>query len=462
MFSLVHRFSSPARSLRTSFTSTRLALGLAMAFLVGTEVARAAAPEISLAGDWSVRVRQRHWLHTSESVLSVPPPQPVSVVAERYERLPEFNPQTAGWVKGAQLRGLQAQETTTPFLLDPESVVVRAGSEANAMSYRAGTDYQFDPVWGTLGRQAGGAIGADQPVYLAYRYFPLRLDSVIRRRGGRLEIRAGEPRSAAPNAPDLHRGERRLANLWLPGRVAKLEAKHLFPILAAAYEPASGQDRRIAEKLLPRTLAKLRAGESLRVLAWGDSVTDGSYLPNPAQDRWQEQFVARLRRRFPAASIELVTEAWGGRNTHSFLNEPPGSPHNYREKVLGARADLIVSEFVNDAGLNPAQVEERYGALLKDFQAGGAEWIILTPHYVRPDWMGLDRENHIDADPRPYVTGLREFGARHGVAIAEGSLRYGHLWREGIPYTSLMLNSINHPNARGMALFADALMDVFP
>jgi len=157
-----------------------------------------------------------------------------------------------------------------------------------------------------------------------------------------------------------------------------------------------------------------------------------------------------------------VTEAWGGRNTGSYLNEPPGSAHNYREKVLGAKPDLIVSEFVNDAGLNPKQVEERYGKLLADFQSIGAEWIVLTPHYVRPDWMGLTREREVDEDPRPYVAGLRQFAAKHSVALADASRRYGRLWRQGIPYNTLMLNSINHPDARGMKIFADALMELFP
>jgi hypothetical protein len=76
--------------------------------------------------------------------------------------------------------------------------------------------------------------------------------------------------------------------------------------------------------------------------------------------------------------------------------------------------------------------------------------------------MGLDRERDIDRDPRPYVAGLRAFAAREGVALGDASLRYGRLWRQGIPYTALMLNSINHPDARGMAIFADALMELFP
>lgn len=44
-----------------------------------------------------------------------------------------------------------------------------------------------------------------------------------------------------------------------------------------------------------------------------------------------------------------MTEAWGGRNTDSYRNEPAGSVHNYKEKVPDLKPDLIVSEFVNDA-----------------------------------------------------------------------------------------------------------------
>ena len=190
-------------------------------------------------------------------------------------------------------------------------------------------------------------------------------------------------------------------------------------------------------------------------------MTVGTFVPNPERERWQEQFVIRLRERFPQARIELVTEAWGGRNTASYLAEPPGSPHNYREKVLGAKPDLVISEFVNDAGLKPEQVEERYSRLLADFRAIGAEWIILTPHYVRPDWMNLTREREVDEDPRPYVTALRAFTAKHGVALGDASLRYGRLWRQGIPHSSLLLNAINHPDPRGMKLFADSLLALF-
>lgn len=429
----------------------------------------AAPPELSLVGDWRVRVTltlpgsaQGGVLREIGVTLDVEPPEMVTVTAERHASLPPFAPGAGGWEKGAQLEAVRAQETTTPFLLDPESLVLRSGPEADSESFRIGADYDADLVWGTVGRLPGGRIGEGRPAYASYRHGRLRIDAVVLTREGAIELRKGDSRAAAPLEPEVREGERRLANIWLPGRIAKLGPEHLFPILEKEYPEPEKPTPTVAETLVPKAVEKLRSGDPIRILAWGDSVTVGTYVPDPSRERWQEQFVARLRDRFPRARIDLVTEAWGGRNTASYLAEPPGSEHNYAEKVLGAKPDLVVSEFVNDAGLDPDQVEERYSMLLADFRSIGAEWIILTPHYVRPDWMGLDRERDVDEDPRPYVAGLRRFAARHRVALADAARRYGRLWRQGIPYSTLMLNSINHPDARGMKIFADALLDLFP
>jgi lysophospholipase L1-like esterase len=419
------------------------------------------AVSLALAGDWQLRVSGSRF--GSNITVSVEPPVARIVVAELYERLPPFNSNAGGgWTKGAPLRGLIAQECTTPGLLDPASLSLRAGAAPDSMLFEPGKDYGVDPAWGTIGRLPGGRIAQDQPVFASYRHGLLRIDSLTATPEGRLVVRRGEPRSAAPRPPLIEAGETVLANIWIPGQISKLTQDHLFPILETAFPTPAKPSPSPAETLLPKTMAKLRQGSPVRVLAWGDSVTDGSFLPQGLAGRWQNRFAAQLQSRFPNAKIELITEAWGGRNTTSYLQEPPGSPHNYKEKVLGAKPDLIVSEFVNDAGLTPDEVEQRYSRLLADFQGIDAEWIVLTPHYVRPDWMGLTKERDCDEDPRPYVKGLRQFAAKHGVALADASLRFGRLWRQGIPYNTLMLNSINHPDDRGMNLFADAILELFP
>lgn len=413
-----------------------------------------APARFAVAGDWTVTVAGEGF---ATQTVAVSPVEWVVVRGERYEKLPVFNPKAGGWVRGAQLIGVRAQETTSPGLLDPESFSLRGGPGADAVLFERGVDYEIDLHWGTVGRLAGGKIGEEQPVWVGYRHGQMRLDAVVLTAAGRVEVRQGRPRAAAPSMPEVKAGERHLGNVFLPGRMERLGAEHLFPILETAY-PEGPRPR---SATVDRVVARLERGDALRILAWGDSVTDGAYLTDKAKERWQEQFVVRLRARFPKARIELLTQAWGGRNTGSYLAEPPGSAHNYRETVLGVKPDLVISEFVNDAGLKPEQVEERYGKLLADFREIGAEWIILTPHYVRPDWMNLTGQREIDNDPRPYVQGLRAFAAKHDVGLADASLRYGRLWRQGVPYNVLMLNAINHPDARGMRLFADALMELF-
>ena len=167
-----------------------------------------------------------------------------------------------------------------------------------------------------------------------------------------------------------------------------------------------------------------------------------------------------LKARYPASRPLLKTVAWGGRTSDSFLNEPKGAKFNFDSAVIEPKPDLIIMEFVNDSFMTPEVVEQKYSYLLGRFNEIGADWIILTPHYVRPDWMGANTVR-IETDPRPYVAGVRRFCAAHKVALADASLRWGHLVQEGVPYTTLLCNSINHPDDRGHVMFAQALMELF-
>jgi len=434
----------------------RMVFGVWMAVAA---VVSAAPAVLTLTGDWQVKVAR----DGVTAVVAVDGPASVEVTDEPIGKLPLFNPKSAEYARGAKLAGVRAQECSVRHALDPDSLVVRAApAKTGGAAFTCGRDYEAERTWGCVGRLEGGKIGAADPVYVSYAYGTMRLDSVVLTADKRIALRKGTPHVSLPQAPALSEGETRLANIWVTARLSKLGEANLFPILETAYPEPPKTSPAPAERLLPKTMAKLNAGGKVHILAWGDSVTDGGFLPERDANRWQEQFARRLRARYPKAEIVLTTEAWGGRNTDSYRNEPPGSPHNYRQKVLELKPDLIVSEFVNDAGFNEAGVVQRYGRILGEFKAVGAEWIILTPHYVRPDWMGLSSEKGIDDDPRPYVQALRKFTAENNLALAEGSLRYGRLWRQGVPYSTLLMNNINHPNPFGMSLFADALLALFP
>ncbi|MGE4563398.1 MAG: SGNH/GDSL hydrolase family protein [Victivallaceae bacterium] len=405
--------------------------------------------KFAIKGDWELAVGER--------VFAVTPPPLIRVEAEAYESLPLFQPQeVCGWRSGTRLTQVIAAECTRAGALQPDSVEVRtiAGEKL-----RRGVDYEFDAKWGALGRLAGGALGAETPAQVSYAYIPMRLDTVFRKAGGTLRYAAGKPAVICPAMPAPEAGEERVLNILLDHTTAKLTREAVYPVLETAYP---GEDAVAQQRFIPRSIARLKAGGPLHILCWGDSVTEGAYLADPA-DRWPSLLLEKLRRKYPANPLEVAVHGWGGRSVTDYLAEVAGAAHNFVEKIADAGADLVISEFVNDALLPPEAWAKSFPAVLAEFRRRNIEWIILTPHYVRPDWMGLEGQNGeaIENDPRPYVKFLRDFAAVNGVALADAAKRYGRLWRQGIPYQTLMTNDINHPDRRGMMIFADALDAIF-
>ena len=437
-----------------------------------------AAPQVTLTGDMQVQTSYNGVSATFDIA-----PQTWKIVEnEKYSNLPVYNPAANSWTRGRVLRGVNACECSMFGALDPESVSVKLLPSGETLV--RGKDYDFDDSSGALGRLADGKIGSDSEVGVSYRCIESRIDSIVVDKSGKATLIQGEPKVLSPEPPVVNEGQKRLANIYLTGRGGKLSESSLFPIdevfsdepnLLDAKTFVENVDRfylnngglqkpetsdvGAAKKFLPKTWKKLTSGEEVRILAWGDSVTACGFLPD--DQRWQVKFVDRLQKMFPNAKITLLTEAWGGRSSDSYRNEPEGSPKNYKEKVLAVKPDLIVSEFVNDAYMDAPTAAQKYGEMKKDFEANGMEWIILGPHYVRPDWMGLTSERDVDEDPRPLIKGLREFTAANNVPFADTPILYGKLWRSGIPYNTLMTNNINHPNAFGMELFAAALARLF-
>ena len=403
-------------------------------------------PKVAITGPWQIEV--------DGVKLDVPEPQVIRVISESYGKLPVYR-KGGGWNDGVALRGVAGIGCALKFALDPYSVRLRL---PDGTEMRRGKDFEFTNDWGTLGRIDGGRISDSQAVQISYRYIPNRLDSVIRSADGKLRLECGVPRSYCPKAPALKPGDTRLLNIFTEAQTDKLTDENIFIITETEFPAESAKAQ---QAFIPNVMKKLRNGEHVRILAWGDSVTECTYLP--PDDRWQIQFFNRLKAAFPKADIELISNGWGGRTIPAFLNEPEGSKYNYQKTVLDVKADLVVTEFVNDAGLKPEIWDQSFNRVLKDFRAQGTEWIILTPHYVRPDWMGLTSQNgpEIENDPRPYVAFIRKFTAEKNVALADAAKRYGRLWRQGIPYNTLMTNTINHPDKDGLKIFADALMSIF-
>ena len=373
-------------------------------------------------------------------LFSVKPPEVIAVKQEKHDYFPVFNPKKVWYLSGTSPR-----ENTFGTLV---GMTVR--QTPDGASAEEGKDYLLSRKDNRIGRSPGSKL--KPPVYLSYEFHGQRLDSVIKNASGELEYRSGFPAGLMPHMPELRPGEQRIVNIYLPPGCKKLTSKNLYPI----DEKNVSSNKEVADELLPRTLKKLRNGETLKILAWGDSVTEG-YRKLNSRDRWQEQFVRRLEERFPKAKIELITNAWGGHNTSQFMSAPKSdSRHYYPDSLLRGNPDLIISEFVNDSWHDAKTFDRIYPRLLKDFRAANAEWIVIAPHHIK----GI---SNVDGnDSRPYVRMLRKFAKTNRIALADVSDRYSRLHNAGIPFLTLMVNDYNHPDARGMKIYADTLMDLFP
>ncbi|NPV45713.1 MAG: hypothetical protein HPY69_02040 [Armatimonadetes bacterium] len=445
-----------------------LALLLALCLIAG--VACAMPPHdgmpITVAGQWTVKVGpgevrlDGRTIRLPQAVrLHIARPRSVHVHDEAHAGLPLFRPDAASWVRGLHPRPLAAQECVATGLLVPGTMRIKAGPGAG-QEFVQGRDWAMDEYWTAVGRLEGGSIRPDQQVYLDYEYVPCRLDSIVVDAGGEVRVVQGTPAASLAHPPSLADGETAVARVWLQGPTERLSDLNLYPIDPTVGGPLVGDGS--AARLLPRTLAKLRNGEEVTIVAWGDSVTCGGGVGADQSLWYQYRFAAALQKRFPQAKIRMLTAGWGGYSSRAYMDQPRGAEKDFVRDVLEPKPDLVTIEFVNDAYLSGDAFEKQYTEIMGHMNRIGAEVILIAPHLVRPDWLGAADEPRFDNDPRPYVQSLKAFGARHHIAVADASALWCRLWRQGIPYITYEANWINHPDTRGMQLFVDALLRLFP
>jgi lysophospholipase L1-like esterase len=275
-------------------------------------------------------------------------------------------------------------------------------------------------------------------------------------------VRQGKSHLFSPEPPALKPGEKRIANIFVDYHCDGTNPE-MFPLTETP-----NQARTVTTPgRIPKTMAKIKAGKPVTIVSWGDSVTVGGDASDRNRTRYVKVFEHRIKEKFPNADITVETVAVGGSNSRQWLyperydvNANPRVAQCRWDLIEEARPDLVTIEFVNDSGLrSQALFDPVYDDILDRLRKLGAEVILITPHFTMPGMMGF---KHLrEKEKRGYVLNLRRYAEEHGLAVADASARWEHLWREGIPYVTLLRNGINHPDDRGHALFADELMKCF-
>jgi lysophospholipase L1-like esterase len=256
-----------------------------------------------------------------------------------------------------------------------------------------------------------------------------------------------------------------LAAIALPKDPRELEALIAFRFqqvevtYAHATDEWKGYAPTIAEAALPKTLARLRAGEPLRILLIGDSIAEGGdaskfmKLP-PGLPSFAEQVAKGLERayRSPVTLNNVAQTGWTSRI---------GAALAVRGNLGVRNSDLIIVAFgMNDVTIRrapnengPAVYARSIGTIIDGIRgrAPGAEFILVSTMFGNIN-LELYPVDHYPI----YRDQLRRL-AGPGVALADLTA----IWEEMLKRKSVfdfLGNGLNHPNDFGHSLYAQTIL----
>ena len=192
-------------------------------------------------------------------------------------------------------------------------------------------------------------------------------------------------------------------------------------------------------RLLPLTCAKLRDGEPLKIVAFGDSITAGGDATSPNLVFWQ-RWADELGRHYPRAAITAVNGATGGDSTVQGLQR-------LQTKVLDANPDLVLLGFgMNDhnkGGVPIPRFEDNVRQMISRIRGSTkAEIVLFSAFPPNPKWKFGSHQM------QDYATAAERVARENGCAFADVFNNWQALAARKKP-EDLLGNNINHPNDFG-------------
>ncbi len=192
-------------------------------------------------------------------------------------------------------------------------------------------------------------------------------------------------------------------------------------------------------QFLKSTRARLKAGEAVKIVAFGDSITAGGDASKPELIFWR-RWADGLQRKYPRARVTAVNGATGGDSTAQGLQR-------LQAKVLDQKPDLVLIGFgMNDHNVNGVPVPQ-YEQNLKQMigrirRATAAEVVLFSAFPPNPKWKF---GSHHMAD---YAAATGRIARKTHCAYADVFNNWQTLAARKKP-EDLLGNNINHPNDFG-------------
>jgi acyl-CoA thioesterase-1 len=197
-----------------------------------------------------------------------------------------------------------------------------------------------------------------------------------------------------------------------------------------------------------KTIAKLKSGEDVKIVAIGDSLTHGWLVSKGYLDFLKEM----LRKRYPGASFQLVNKGIPGDTASGGLDRIDTDVYFYNP-------DCVLVEFaLNDAfcgftsELFGRNIQEMIAGIRKNTQA---EIVLVTAVW-------LDDPKSYDFVEKFFYGKLEEMAEKFALPVA----RVHEHWRQqvqsgAVDFQELVQFDGVHPTVVGYRLMAEAVMEVF-
>jgi acyl-CoA thioesterase I len=202
-------------------------------------------------------------------------------------------------------------------------------------------------------------------------------------------------------------------------------------------------------QFLSATLEKLRSGQPLRIVAFGDSITAGGDATQPGLIYWQ-RWADYLQRKYPRSTITAINGATGGDSTVQGLQR-------FQAKVLDANPDLVLVGFgMNDhnrGGVPVPQFEQNLREIITRIRQAKAEPVLVSTFPPNPKW------KYGSHSMGEYAAATERVAASTDCAYADVYRNWEAVAARKKP-EDLLGNNINHPNDFGHWIYFQVLSQI--
>ena len=193
------------------------------------------------------------------------------------------------------------------------------------------------------------------------------------------------------------------------------------------------------------------ANHTINLVFHGHSVPAG-YFKTPVVntlEAYPYQVLKALKTAYPYAVINIINTSIGGENAES-------GAKRFATDVLIHKPDVLFIDYaLNDRGIGLDKAKASWEAMIKQAQEKNIKIILLTPspdtsvHITEP---GNVLEKH--------TTQIKALAKKYGIGLADSYAAFKQVTDSGNNLDAYM-SQINHPNEKGHALIAEAILKYF-